>query len=97
MTFRPPIRLYGKVVRLPDIDPAHKVASVQDKREWRTPRRGPRSSQTEQVDRSFRGGLQTDRTAAWEPAWEDHWEWRRRVRKAPHPRAYVPNKFMFFR
>ncbi len=38
------LRLYGQVARLTDVDPAHRVLSVRDNTEWRTPRGRPRNS-----------------------------------------------------
>jgi len=44
------LRLYGHVARFPDADPAHKILSAREPREWRRPMGRPRASWLQQVD-----------------------------------------------
>lgn len=85
------LRLYEHVVRLPDVDPAHRVVSVQDNPEWRRTRGRPHSSWVRQVDRScMPGGTWMDMAAAWELAQGDRRECRRRVSEATNLRRMLP-------
>ena len=76
------LRLYGHVVRLPEIDPAHQAVSVEDNPEWRRPRGRPRNSWLRQVDESCDKLFGMCRSDAWVLSREDPRGWSQRVSEA---------------
>ncbi len=87
------LQLYGHVVGLPDVDPAHRVRSVRDNPGWRRPIGRPRNSWLGEVDRSYQELLGMGRMVAWGLARGDHPSWRRRVSDATHEVMYVTRSF----
>ena len=72
------MRLYVHVARFPYADPAHKILSAREPREWRRPMGRPRSSRLQQVDQHLKV-MGMGQVSAWGMARQRPLEYRRKV------------------